>query len=101
MPKGKFFRDSLSIREQLQYSLPSAACLKDGKVEKAAYAGFVTCFNGDWNRDLGIVDPGRRAADGTELATDRETVRGTERTRVRRDIILRVMGCRRRGRGEQ
>ena len=60
-------------------------------MEKAAYVGFVTCFNGDWNRDLVIVDPGRRAADGMELATDRETVRGTERTRVRRDIILKVM----------
>ena len=66
--------------------LPSA-CLNAGKVEKAAYDGFALCFNGDWNRDLETVDPGRSAADGT-VTRDREKVRGTDRASVRSDSIL-------------
>lgn len=35
-----------------------------------------------------MVDPGRRATDGAELAMEREIVRGTERARVRRKSIF-------------
>lgn len=83
---GKFFYHSFHTK-QIGYIIPSAACLKARQVEKAAYEGLATCFNCDWNRDLGTVDPGRKA-DGAELTMERETVRGTERTRVRSESIF-------------
>jgi len=76
-----------STSKQIGYIVPSAACLKARQVEKAAYEGLATCLNCDWNKDLGMVDPGRRA-DGAELAMERETVRGTERAKVRRVSIF-------------
>lgn len=37
---------------------------------------------------MGTADTGREMAEREETATEREMVRGTERARVRRDIIL-------------
>lgn len=84
---SRIIRNSFHLKQHGHHSPP--ACLKTRQVEKAAQEGFVTCFNGDWNRDLEIVDPGRSEAEGT-VERDRETVRGTDRARLRRDSILRV-----------
>jgi hypothetical protein len=53
------------------------------EVEKAAYAGFVACFQ-DWRAGLGKA--GRRA----EVAMERERVRGIEREMVRKESIMNV-----------
>lgn len=46
-------------------------------------------FSEDCRRlGLGTVDTGRKTADREEVAKDRETVRGTERARVRKDNIV-------------
>lgn len=49
----------------------------------------MACFSEDCRRlGLGTVDTGRKTADREEVAKDRETVRGTERARVRKDNIV-------------
>ena len=83
------FHEKSSSTRYITIFLPSAGdCLKAREVEKAAYEGLVTCFRDDWKAFLGTADTGRKTVEREETAMERDTVRGTERARVRRDIIL-------------
>lgn len=66
--------------------LPSAAgFLKALEVENAAYAGLEACLHEGTKLVLGTVDRGRRVE---RVVMERETVRGTERAKERRDSIM-------------